>query len=731
MVSGLFKRARLAEQESTKNLDIPALVQRNALFDICLRAGLGSLIAAYIRAEENGSERSQFGRNLGHKNHVLKEPIAAKQWVRRCVESLERNVELITSDFDNCCLQRFECENGKFADGIETLECVIRQSNGLRCIVLALVDRFYSATHSTLDGIDQDTELAELTKAGTMELLELLYRSQAISYKSQYVSWLLENRNYLMTDGEYIMHYKNVLSHRAACARQFQERHGPTHAALLGELEQQLMVETVLKNAGIQPFTVFADGSPPLKVGTLLQILHRTETLGQFMEDYIHEMRHESVESYFGVSIAFLFYFGLDRTWICSFSRQQKLELDDFLLNFRQLADSLASTLGLREDMKLTLFAIWLIENSSVLHGDENLMSGVYHHAVPLLAQASAMHLQSADDLEDSAMIHVVQTLLQRGVAPLAWKLWHFFGLNDANTDAKSESAILLALEMNQWEQALMLMRRGNRQDMLDVILSWMERNEGLKLFVQRMSLTKKEEQLFHRFMLQGINQKNNDVVAERFLKRVDLVIIYHTLRHQYETAWMIHHGQIKCIRQCTQGDSSEASLLLNCDAIRTRTALLKSCSPEPIDEISGGFEKWCVLEGVNIHNDEISGEDQTMSTNKDVNSIHDSAAMCSAQDQTTDANSQYSPGEFSIRPSQTSSLHRESENDMISTQQQSLRRRIESIDSTPVNSSVSKLSTNESTPHSRLPQNEHMMGATWRRSYGKLLIYCMQYDEN
>ena len=34
MVSGLFKRARLAEQESTKNLDIPALVQRNALFDI-------------------------------------------------------------------------------------------------------------------------------------------------------------------------------------------------------------------------------------------------------------------------------------------------------------------------------------------------------------------------------------------------------------------------------------------------------------------------------------------------------------------------------------------------------------------------------------------------------------------------------------------------------------------------------------------------------------------------
>nr|CCA24188.1 conserved hypothetical protein [Albugo laibachii Nc14]CCA26554.1 conserved hypothetical protein [Albugo laibachii Nc14] len=730
MTSGLFKRARLTEQESTKTLDnIPVLVQRNTLFEICVCAGLGSLVAAYILAEENGFECSPFGRNLGHKIYVLKEPIAAKQWVRRCVEKLERNLEQIISEFDECCLQRIECESLKIADDIETLQSDIRQSNGLRLILLALLDRFYSATHSTLDGMDEETELAELTSAGTEELLKLLYRTQAISYKSQYVSWLLENNNYLLTENEYTMHYKNVLSHRAAFVRQFHERHGPAHSELLGELEQQLMIETVMKNAGIQPYSVFAEGSPPLKVETLLQVLHRTEPVDQFMEQYIYEMRHEPVESYFDVSVAFLFYFGLDRTWICSFSRQQRLELDDFLCKFRQLGDSLASILGLREDMKLTLLAIWLIENSSILYGDESLINGFYHYAVPLLAQASAMHLQSADDLEDSAMIHVVQTLLQRGVAPLAWKVWHFFGLNDTNTDAKSESAILLALEMNQWEQALMLMRRGKRQDMLEVILSWMERNDDLKLFVQRMSLTKEEEKLFHRFMLQGFNSNSQNVISERIPKRVDLVIMYHILRHQYEMAWMIHHGQIDCIRQFTQGESSEASLLLDCEAIRTRTALLKCSSPEPVDEISCGFEKWCAIEGVIIQNDDSSGEGHNMNVNRDDITIDDyqstsSAQVCSAQAQPT-IGFHYSPGQFSLRPlQQTEASPENCGGETISTQQQERRRRIESIDSTPVITSGSKFSTEiDSKQQSSFSQSEHMMGTTWNRSYGRFSL--------
>ncbi|KAG6597752.1 cysteine protease family [Phytophthora cinnamomi] len=73
------------------------LVQRSALFDVCLKSGLAHLVVAYIRAEETQALQPE-GAFAGVKNYVLKEPIAVQQWARRRLESIEQDVNEMVNE---------------------------------------------------------------------------------------------------------------------------------------------------------------------------------------------------------------------------------------------------------------------------------------------------------------------------------------------------------------------------------------------------------------------------------------------------------------------------------------------------------------------------------------------------------------------------------------------------------------------------------------------------------
>ena len=104
------------------------LVQRSALFDVCLTSRLTHLMVAYIRTEESRTQSK--GAFAGVKNYVLKEPTA----VQRCLETIEQNVIEIENE------QQFNDRESPRTSKTDDVEEELRHLNGLRMILIALTE---------------------------------------------------------------------------------------------------------------------------------------------------------------------------------------------------------------------------------------------------------------------------------------------------------------------------------------------------------------------------------------------------------------------------------------------------------------------------------------------------------------------------------------------------------------------------------------------------------------
>lgn len=612
-VSGVFKRAHIdAKLHVVQQQGAQHLVQRNALFDVCLASGLAHIIVAYIRAEAprgggafaNGSPSTPLT-GLEPKNYVLKEPIAVQQWARRRLESVERRVNEIVAD------DQF---HGGHADSKEPsqseLEASIRELNGLRSIAMTLVERLKEgsrhvtqlaqgnssmrlangvASSSSSSGDKhssslEETELSGLTRAGIQNLLELLGRIQTVVSACQCMLWLEEN-HISVDERKYEEFYKSAKATRATYWDQFVDNYGGAVSSTStgGELsEPLLLIENVMRSANVT-LSDLGGGCPPRQLNQLLQLLRAQSIQDDVINYYGDEMEREPIEGFFRVQVALLMYFCLDRAYLSDLSPQVHTGVR-IAHKMRAMADSFAAQLNVRDDMKLTLLALWLIENAATVNtGNHDHVTAIYDSAIGLLQQSSAMHLHQKYDLEPDLILHVIETLVHRGESVVAWKVWNTFGVDLANSPSTAtELAVVVSLELDLWERALTILRAQKRVDLLELVINWLVKSNRVKELVQSATLLAEEEMIFHQLMLNAGIFSAEDALKDENIRRADLLTMYYALRTKYETAWAVHHEHLAMIRSCTSGDTQIAAAVLNQLSFRARAALLENLCPEP-----------------------------------------------------------------------------------------------------------------------------------------------------
>lgn len=600
-VSGVFKRASVdaplyphhhAEAVGGSSGGAPHhIAQRNALFDVCVKSGLAHLIVAYVRAEE--ASATAFG---GAKNYVLKEPIAVQQWVRRRIESIERAINEMVAE------QQFHVSHSQEEANAETLAEDVRQLNGMRMIAMALVERLkdgsreFSRAAMVANGdvamenasALEETELARLTTAGIQHLLELLTQIQSLIEIAHCLIWLDEHTSSLSVDPEaYTAFYEQARALRASYREQFEEVYGSNLSSVSGQKDAPMvLIELVMQSAGLHPRHFGGGSCPPTRVGQLVQLLRIPSIQEDVVAFYSSEMDREPIEGYFRVQVAVVLYFCLDRAYLGKLAPQIHTGAQ-LAHQMRGLADSLAAELCVRDDMKLTLLALWLIENAgAVKTSSSDHVAAIYEYAIGLLQQSSAMHLHQKYDLETDLILHILETLVHRGECVFAWKVWNTFGLEfDQSLPAAAvEMAVVISLELDLWERALTLIRSQTRQDLLPLVFQWLTKTHRLKELVQGVTFLPEEESGFHAFMMDhsDVQDEERAVLHYDAIKRVDLLIMYYILRHKYKEAWDVHHEHLALIRSATSGDTQVASSILNEASFQIRSALLSNMCAEP-----------------------------------------------------------------------------------------------------------------------------------------------------
>ncbi|KAG3111274.1 hypothetical protein PI124_g10012 [Phytophthora idaei] len=581
-VSGVFRRANVDTSLHGGQSGAQHLVQRSALFDVCLKSGLAHLVVAYIRAEEAQSQPE--GAFAGVKNYVLKEPIAVQQWARHRLEAIEQDVNEMVSE------QQYSGRESPRAAKQEAVEEELRQLNGLRMILIALTERLKESSRQAAyssNGVDADgnvlneTELMRLTTAGIQNLLQLLARTQSVTCACNCMLWL--NENGIAADSEmYNAFYSQARSLRVTYREQFEEIYGSKLSSVSGLKEPMLLIEHVMKSANIS-LENLGGSCPPTQLGQLLELLRTPSIQEDVVQFYGDEVDREPIEGYFRVQVALLLYFCLDRAYL-SVWKQHTQSGARIANKMRSLADSLAAQLNVRDDMKLTLLALWLVENAVVVKtsGDDQV-AAIYENAISLLQQSSAMHLHQKYDLEADLILHLLETLVHRGESLVAWKVWNTFGVElEQSPPAATELVVVISLELDLWERALSLIRSQKRSDLLGLLFNWLMKSHRLKELVQGVTLLPAEEKLFHTYMMESNIIQDEDVLRDESIKRVDFLVMYYILRNKYEQAWDVHHEHLALIRAMSRGDTEIAMAALNQPSLRIRASLLSNMCAEP-----------------------------------------------------------------------------------------------------------------------------------------------------
>ncbi|ETL99253.1 hypothetical protein L917_03868 [Phytophthora nicotianae] len=580
-VSGVFRRANVDASLHGGHSGAQHLIQRSALFDVCLKSGLTHLVVSYIRAEEAQSQPE--GAFAGVKNYVLKEPIAVQQWARRRLEAIEQGVNEMISE------QQYSGRESPRDAQLEAVEEELRQLNGLRMILIALTERLkegsrqaaYSSNGVDADGNGlNDTELMRLTTAGIQNLLQLLARTQSVTCACNCMLWL--NENEITADSEmYNAFYSQARSLRVTYREQFEEIYGNKLSSVGGLKEPMLLIEHVMKSANIS-LENLGGSCPPTQLGQLLELLRTPTIQKDVVQFYGDEVDREPIEGYFRVQVALLLYFCLDRAYL-SVWKQHTQSGARIANKMRSLADSLAAQLNVRDDMKLTLLALWLVENAVVVKTSGDDQVAIYEHAIGLLQQSSAMHLHQKYDLEADLILHLLETLVHRGESLVAWKVWNTFGVElEQSPPAATELVVVISLELDLWERALSLIRSQKRSDLLDLLFNWLMKSHRLKELVQGVTLLPAEEKLFHTYMMESNIVEDEDVLRDESIKRVDFLVMYYILRNKYEQAWDVHHEHLALIRAMSRGDTEIAMAALNQPSLRIRASLLSNMCAEP-----------------------------------------------------------------------------------------------------------------------------------------------------
>lgn len=579
-VSGVFRRANVDASISAVQGGAQLLVQRNALFDVCLKSGLAHLVVAYIRAEEPRELHSE-GAFTGVKSYVLKEPIALQQWARRSLEGIEQEVnELVTE-------QQFSGRESPRAAKAEAVDEEIRQLNGLRMILIALTERLKEGSREAAlrargDGdAMNETELMRLTLAGVQNLLQLLARTQTLSCACNCMLWM--NENNIVVDSElYKTFYAQARESRTSYRKEFEDVYGDKLSSVSGVKEPMLLIEHVMKSANVS-LEDLGGSCPPVQLGQLLEILRAPSIQEDIVQYYGDEIDREPIEGYFRVQVALLLYFCLDRAYLSAW-KEHSQSGSRIAKKIRSFADSLAAQLSVRDDMKLTLLALWLVENAAVIKtSGEDHVAAIYESAISLLQQSSAMHLHQKYDLESDLILHLLETLVHRGESLVAWKVWNTFGVDlEQSPPAATELVVVISLELDMWERALSLIRSQKRPDLLGVLFTWLMKSHRLKDFVQGVTLLPDEEKLFHTSMMESNIRAEEDVLRDENIKRVDFLVMYYILRNKYEQAWSVHHEHLAMIRAMSRGDTEIAMAALNQPSLRIRASLLANMCAEP-----------------------------------------------------------------------------------------------------------------------------------------------------
>ncbi|TMW64213.1 hypothetical protein Poli38472_012835 [Pythium oligandrum] len=591
-VSGIFKRANV----ETKELALPApsgsphLAQRNALFDVCLSSGLAHLIVSYIRAAEPATTGSD---TVVGKKYVLTEPIAVQQWVRRRVEALEKLVHADASAFSS---------SGGHAR--ESLDQVIRELSGLRAVSMTLVERLketsrqiaantrslrlLSSSSSQPEELLKQTELAHLTTEGIQNLLEMLYRIQVATMTCQCLEWFREHD--ISLDGtQYQEFYYQARTSRSSLRQSFEGSYQATFSSISNsDIEYpSLLIELVMQNANV----LHQMSLPPSTVSELIKLLHASSVQEDIANFYSDEVEKEPLEGYFRVQSALLLYFVLDLAYLSLTAKVKSEEAWtgwDLVQQMTDVADSFAAQMGVRDDMKTTLLAIWLIENAVNVHlTAEDEVAPVYFGAVTRLLESSATHLQKKSGLEADLIVYMVETLVHRGESSFAWKIWTAFELDLASLPSvATEYAVMVNLELGAWERALSLLRAQGRLDLLPLLFKWLARSGHMKELVQSTTLTATEETQFDQFMMSD-RATGEHVLQDAEIRKADLLVMYYVLRNQFDRAWAVHHEHLALIRESTAGDMQIAQAVLTRSSFRIRTALLQNMRVEPTDRPS------------------------------------------------------------------------------------------------------------------------------------------------
>ncbi|CAI5719210.1 unnamed protein product [Peronospora destructor] len=561
-VSGVFHRANVNTTLHTGQSNAHNLVQRSALFDLCLKSGLAHLVVAYIRAEEPQSQPEDA--YTGVKNYVLKEPIAVQQW--------------------------FSGRESPRTPKTEVVEEELRHLNGLRIILIALMERLkegsrraaYRYNNADVEGnMVDETELIRLTTAGIQNLLQLLSRTQSAACACNCMLWL--NENEVVANSEmYDAFYSKARSLRVTYREQFEEVYGSKLSLINGLKEPMLLIEHVMKSAGI-PLEDLEGSCPPTQLRQLFGLLKASSIQENVVHYYGDEVDREPIEGYFRVQVALLLYFCLDRAYL-SVWKQHTQSGARIANKMRSLADSLAAQLNVRDDMKLTLLALWLVENAVVVKtSGEDQVAAIYENAIGFLQQSSALHLHQKYDLEADLILRLLETLVHRGESLVAWKVWNTFGVKlEQSPSAATELVVVVSLELELWERALSLIRRQKRPDLLGLLFNWLMKSHRLKELVQGVTLLPAEEKLFHVYMMESHVITDEDVLRDDNIKRVDFLVMYYILRNKYEQAWDVHHEHLAMIRAMSGGDTEIAMAALNQPSLRIRAALLSNMCPEP-----------------------------------------------------------------------------------------------------------------------------------------------------
>ncbi|CAI5734533.1 unnamed protein product [Hyaloperonospora brassicae] len=585
-VSGIFQRANVDVSLHAEHSAAELLVQRRALLDVCLQSGLAHLIVAYIRAHEAPMQsQSLFA---GAKAYVLKEPIAVQQWVRRRLETVEHDVARLM-DHE----QQDHDDDAPHMAMIGAMDDALRQLHGLRSILIALIARLkegarqvacYSAGIDAEGNVQKETELADLTAQGVRNMLYLLCRTQSMACVCDCMLWLHENE--VADECEmYDEFYSEVRLLRAKHREQFEEIYNCKLSCSSDVEEPMLLIEHVMKSASVS-LEDLGDSFPPIHLRQLFELVQASAVQQDVVQYYGNEVDSEPIEGYFRVRVALLLYFCLDRAYLSVWKHHIQCGAQ-IVSKMRSFADSFAAQLSVREDMKLTLLALWLVENAVVVKtSGEDQVAAIYENAVSFLQLSRATRLRQKHDLDADLILYVLETLVHRGERLFAWKVWNTFNFDLAQSPpAATELMVVISLELDLWEQALSLIRSQKRPDLLSVLFNWLMKSHRLKEVVQRVTFLPVEEQLFHACMMESNITKDEDVLRDENIKRVDFLVMYYTFRNRYEQAWKVHHTHLAMIRAMSRGDTDVAMAVLNQPSLRVRAALLSNLCAEPPSE--------------------------------------------------------------------------------------------------------------------------------------------------